>query len=218
MQCGITYWSGWHFGSDGPELPKLDFLPVSMRRRMSLVSRLSLFVASQVLEKSQINSVRTVFASRHGEAHVTLSLFGEISRDELLSPLSFSRSVHNTSAGLYAIARGDCAPSVSIAGGRDTFEMGLLEGVLQAKSNLEPVLYVIAEETVPEMYDPFLEWNHNDGEFGDGMNLPHALALLIETIHDGPLATQSFSAQRFSAISTVRSAHTAIDMLRGLKL
>jgi hypothetical protein len=72
-----------------------------------------------------------------------------------LSPLSFSRSVHNTASGLFSIATGSTKPSTALAATTSLFLKGLLEAVLQVLSRGEPVLLVISDQTIAPLYSEF---------------------------------------------------------------
>jgi len=92
------------------------------------------------------------FASPHGEIHRTVELLQELAKNEPLSPMGFSLSVHNTAAGIYSITSGNKAPSTSVASGRDTLEQALVEAVAQSFQCGEPVALVYADEPLPSQY------------------------------------------------------------------
>ena len=94
--------------------------------------------------------VRTVFSSRHGAIHVAIKILASIVREESVSPLQFSHSVHNAQAGLFSIAAGNREASSSVAAGTDTFAHGFLEAVLHLERRPEqPVLLVTGDEPIP---------------------------------------------------------------------
>ena len=177
-------------------LPSVKFLPSRLRRRMSMCTRISLYLANQVLQMSpeamaldmNLQEVRSVFASRHGEVQVTLSLFEEIISELSLSPLSFSRSVHNTASGLYSIGAGSRAPTTAIAAGEASLTMGALEAALQAQCCNEPVLFVMADEYLPSMYEPYVRETRSG--FG--------VALMLEPGMEG--AAEGFPSEVFESL------------------
>ena len=148
----------------------LDYIPSSLRRRCSPFSKRTLAVARAALGEAVAQHPPTVFASQHGEANVTYQLLDELARNEPLSPMGFSLSVHNAASGVFSIATGNRAPSTAIAAGQRTFLMGLQEAFLQLKPDEEQerVLYVCSDDLVPSA---FLD--------GEQPGAPYALALLM---------------------------------------
>lgn len=132
----------------------LDFVPISLRRRCSTLSRVTLAVAHAAVRRAGLTAHhQTVFASSHGESHITKELLVELARDQQLSPMGFSLSVHNAASGLYSIATGNTAPSTAIAAGSDTFRMGLLEALLSLEiGEAEDVLLVCSDDLVPSEF------------------------------------------------------------------
>jgi hypothetical protein len=151
----LSEWRAWAAGerpiSCAKENPSVDFIPAMQRRRLSRLSRFAL-AAAQSCAGDQ--TLPTVFASRHGEIHRTVGLLKDLARQEPLSPMAFSLSVHNTASGLYSIATGNTAPSTAIAAGADTLPMAIIEAIGQLQYH-ERVLLVYAEEPLPEDYRAF---------------------------------------------------------------
>jgi len=142
------------------ETPKVSFLPLSLRKKLSPVTKASLFCACECLEgdATQSGNVPSVFASQHGEAQVTVELLNSIVAREPVSPVSFTRSVHNTASGIFSIAKGFTSPYTAIAAGEETFQMALLEAWLQlsAAGTGDKILVVMADEQLPEDFEPFV--------------------------------------------------------------
>ena len=110
-----------------------------------------------------------VFASRHGETPRTLAILEELGRDEPLSPTQFSLSVHNAIIGLWSILRGDTSEMTALAAEGDGLEQALLEATTLLGEGAPGVLLVIAEETQPALYRPYI----------DDVPFPYAVALLL---------------------------------------
>jgi hypothetical protein len=174
LRCSLLGWSAWAPGvssaeewqewaagtrmiADAPDSPPVDFIPAMQRRRLSRLSRLSLAAAYSCAGEK--HTLPTVFASRHGEIHRTVGLLTDLAKDEPLSPMAFSLSVHNTASGLYSIATGNTAPSTAIAAGMDTLPMAMIEAIGQLQRHDE-VMLVYAEEPLPNEYSQFA---HGDG-------------------------------------------------------
>ena len=135
--------------------PDVGFLPARYRRKLSVHSAISLHVAYHT-SNAYCDAVplSAVFASRHGEGTVTVSLFDEIAADEMLSPLSFSRSVHNTASGLHSIVSDNRAAQTALAAGEATAAMGILEASMQAQASQQAVMVIITDESLHETYEP----------------------------------------------------------------
>jgi len=171
----VGQWQQWVDGSltfASEAVPGLPFIKPMLRRRLSQLSKMAVKVAFECLNKESddFTADRTVFCSRHGELTRTVGLLEALASGDDLSPTGFSLSVHNAASGLYSIARGDTAPSVSIAAGRDTFVEGIREAVmLLTESGINTVLVVVADEPLPSHLL----------KFADEKQKPFALALLL---------------------------------------
>lgn len=160
----LAAWAEWS-PENGAELPKLDFVDPMLRRRLSALSKASLWVAHQCA--SELTDVRMIYASQHGEIKRTTEMLAELAAGEALSPTAFSMSVLNASIGLYSILRGNTAPATAIAAGEETLAYALLEAHGQLRMDpARPVLVIYADETVPDVWDT-------------QATPPHALALLL---------------------------------------
>ncbi|AJI52637.1 hypothetical protein LA55_1795 [Francisella philomiragia] len=143
-----------------------SFIAAAMRRRCSKSSKIALSVSIPQLHKYKIDAV--VFASQHGELANTLSIFKDISNQEILSPNAFSQSVHNTPSGLLSIQQKLKIPFNSIAAGTETFEMGLIDAITQLQ-DYDNVLFTCYDDNVPEIFD---ELNISD-------NLAYGISFVI---------------------------------------
>ena len=167
-------WLAW---SREPELtardgaPAVRFVPALQRRRLSQLAKMTLQV---VEELAWTQHAGFVFASRHGEVHSCISMLGEIAREQALSPTVFSHSVHNAPAGLLSITTGNCAPSSSIAAGRETFVQGLIEALALAHRRAAPVVLVCADEALPSQLE----------QFADEGSCSYAFGAVVSTAHD----------------------------------
>ncbi|MDF1584151.1 MAG: beta-ketoacyl synthase chain length factor [Methyloprofundus sp.] len=107
-----------------------SLMPAAMRRRTSMTTRMAISAATLACVQANVHSqtLASVFASLGGEIQVTDALCRLLpDENELLSPTQFHNSVHNTSAGYWAILNQCQAPSTAIAAADDTFAMGLIE-------------------------------------------------------------------------------------------
>lgn len=165
----ISTWALWQ-QDDANTTPDIGFVEPSLRRKLSLLSKMTLNVAYACVENNP--KVRVVFASRHGDLTRTHKMLEDLTVSEPLSPTAFSMAVLNASIGVQSILQQNTMPSTAISAGNESFGMGLLEAFLTLKSHPDtPVLLIYAEDTTPGTYQ------------SDDLNTykPHALALLLDT-------------------------------------
>lgn len=142
-----------------PEItyPKLTVLPSMMRRRLSNLGKIALKVCYDCHDSE--HKLRTIFASRHGEANQTVAILADIIKREPVSPTKFSLSVHNTSSGLYTIASENTKASTAIAARLDSFEMGFVEAhALLASGREDKVLLVYADTPLDPPFDILVDY------------------------------------------------------------
>ena len=163
----------------------MSFMPMMVRRRLSLVERAALHVAWRVFNDLPSgggavpppDAVPVVFASRWGEIGTTLKLMRQMHAEGEMSPALFSSSVHNAAPGAWSLFTKNTAPYTAIAARERTYDMGLLEAEAQlAAGPYGNVLYVYAEESTPVYYEPV----------HPGMVHAQATALLLSS-GEGPL-------------------------------
>lgn len=165
------HWLEWAQGQReifGDQKASVEFLAAKLRRRLSHHSKMALKVAFDCHSSGE--PIQTIFCSRHGELHRSSGLLLDIAAKEELSPTAFSMSVHNTSSGMYAIARKDQSPSLALAAGSDTFASAFAEAFAVLHSGRsEKVMLVIVDELLPDLF----------GEFEDRGACSYAAAFLI---------------------------------------
>lgn len=159
---------------DGP--PDARFLPPMLRRRCTPLTKAVLHVAYAACPEAERASVRTVFASRHGELRESFPLFELVVSGQPLSPTRFTHTVHNAQAAMYSIAAGNRCASSALAGEHDTFGAGLVESLCHLERDPEhPALLVMGEMPVAE----FVHGRTGEPPFS------YALALLLGAGEDG---------------------------------
>lgn len=168
MQLAIRRWAAWAPGLDRPEVwrewasgarsieatgkPDLRFVDPILRRRLSFLSGMSVRVATDCLTDA-LTPDHFVFCSQFGEYTRSFELLQALARDEPLSPMGFSVSVHNTASSYFSIMRNNMSPSVSVAGGCATLEAAFIEaGALVQSGDARSVLLVYAGEPMPKLY------------------------------------------------------------------
>jgi len=133
--------------------PMPSILPANERRRSSDAVRLSLQVAQEAVQHSQLNpkTMATVFASSGGEVGILHKICQSLdSSMPIVSPTLFHQSVHNAAAGYWSIASGSQRPSTSLACYDSSFGGGLLEAATLLSANQEEcVLFVTYDIPAP---------------------------------------------------------------------
>lgn len=140
-------------------LPPLKQIPAMQRRRLSPFAKLALHCALEAAD-SVLETVPTVFASRHGDLHKTSQLIANVANKEALSPTQFGLSVHNAVAGQFSIFTNNKAPSTATSAGEDSFFMALIDAVCKLKTNdYDSILLVYTDEIVPDIYKSYVMQN-----------------------------------------------------------
>ena len=211
-------WCAWHQAplclTDAGEQPDVSALPAMQRRRLSRLARMAFHVAWPLAEAHP--QLPMVFASRHGETPRTLTILSDLAHNEPLSPTQFSLSVHNAIIGLWSIQRGDHSEMTAIAGAGDGLENAILEACGMLHDGAPAVLVVIAEETPPELYAPFIDdvpfpyavgllltpgddWQlHLSRGDGAGSEWPHALNLVRALCSDQPTLQHHWKSRQWT--------------------
>lgn len=146
--------------------PDVAFLPLMQRRRLNFLSKIFFHVVNVCNPTSQ--DLPIVFGSRFGELPRTMKILQSLGANEPISPTDFSHSVHNTPVALYSIFSKNQQPVTAIAGGEDSFMGTLMEAEAQFKSTQKDVLFVYAEDKLP---DPYTRTNQEDAIHGYGIAL-----------------------------------------------
>lgn len=111
----------------------LNFIPANTRRRLNLFDKHVLFMINNCLSQDVEN---IVLSSQFGEFDRLLKLIEQYKSMNEVSPTAFSSSVHNFALGQLSLLRQITIPTVSIAGGKDSFESGLITSLVDTKKNI----------------------------------------------------------------------------------
>ncbi|WP_417535770.1 beta-ketoacyl synthase chain length factor [Methylophaga sp.] len=185
-------------------------VPALLRRRFTTLGKIAAKATFNLMESKQ--GISTIFATRHGDTPLTLSLLKDIGNSEPLSPTSFSLAVHNAVGGLLSIARQDVAPITAIA----STENLVLSTLHEAAAQLEvygKVLCVIYDVPLPDIYQ----------RFSQSLPFPVAVAFIVshdETLDSAiefarePTFDSSFSSEQglFDFISLLMSYQQEIKL------
>ncbi len=125
--------------------PSPALLPPAERRRVPDTVAVALEAASEAIAASGLDPalLPSVFASAYGDLGLLDQLCGALaSPAPALSPTKFHNSVHNASAGYWAIGTQSRRPSTAVAAFDHSFAAGLLEAAALCVADDTPVLLV----------------------------------------------------------------------------
>ena len=161
---------------------------------MSALAKMAVQVALETTAEAGADYL--VFCSQHGELPRTRELLATIVSGGELSPMGFSQSVHNASAGLYTIIKQSQVPATSLAAGAGTFAYGWLEADTYLRSNPgRRVLLVAYDEVLPSEYRAYSRQEQRSyalalllaGAGGEGITLESVPAAIEEHLPIAPL-------------------------------
>ena len=197
-------WLAWAKGdlavTSNIEPPVEPMAPI-LRRRAGVLGKMALEVAYRCL--GQKVNVSAVFCSRHGEASRSVDLLMDLAKGVPLSPTSFGLSVHNATAGLFSIARGDHASSVGLAAGKSSVEHAVIEACGLLADGEPQVLLVVYDCPLPAIY----------AEFHDCHEQPFAWAWLIQPPEDD-VVSLTWSAVVSNESSSSEQLSPGLEVLR----
>ncbi len=166
----LDAWAAWAdapFSIAGDTEPGVKQMPAMLRRRAGFLGKMALEVAYRCADGK--SGIPVVFCSRHGDVARALELLTDLGAGTLLSPASFGLAVHNASAGLFSIARGDTANHLAVAGGASSIEHAVIEACGLLADGAPEVLLVAYDIPLP---GPFAGYE-------DCHEQPHAWAWLM---------------------------------------
>lgn len=143
----------------------VDRLAEQPAKAIKRAGKLSKAVLNHIfLRQEQVSYDYCVFVSRFGELDSIERNNEDNTVREELSPASFSYSVHNAIACLYAIVSGAKIPSTSLSVGQGAIKLALLESLsfLCSHSDDKNVLVVVYDGFMPDRYKPQFPIYPND--------------------------------------------------------
>mgnify|MGYP004446640887 FL=1 len=172
--------------------PKLDFVPMLFRRRLSDISKMVVWTVHQV--SKGLEPVKNTFASEFGEIQRQLKISMQLLETNNVSPSHFSLSVFNSPAAASSISEQNMAGYSATFAGPDSFRAGLIEAVSALKSGAdEERIFVFADEGIPETYAPISCYP----------NVPIALALRLSVrSDDGAVPLKDFRSDEWPCTKT----------------
>ncbi len=186
----------------GDSIPKLSFLPLMQRRRLSPLGRVVMASLYPLYERNRkvISAGRgaCVFSSRWGDIAVTVKSLEQLTGEKSVSPTAFSTSVHNAIGGLFSLFEHFHGNITSLSGGRAGISAALFEarGLIQEH---DFVLMSIYEDETP---DVFKAWHQSSRR-------PYAITLLFSNSEGVPI-----EAAPLSGVHNCASENPVPDFLR----
>ena len=197
-------WLSWATGDTviaGGVEPSVQHMAPILRRRAGFPGKMALEVAYRCL--GERIGVPTVFSSRHGEAYRSLDLLLDLAKGVPLSPTSFGLSVHNATAGLFSISRGDHASGIGLAAGKSSVEHAVIEACGLLADGEPQVLLVVYDCPLPAIY----------ADFQDCHEQPFAWAWLMQSPRDD-VVSLTWSATATNESPSVEQLPPGLEVLR----
>ena len=134
-------------------IPPLECLPSAERRRTGKVVRLALSVGLEAVRNAGADATQlpAVFSSSGGDGencHEICQVLAGAERQ--ISPTRFHNSVHNAASGYWGIATGATAASNALCAHDGSFAAGLLEALVQIRTDETAVLLIAYDADYPE--------------------------------------------------------------------
>lgn len=168
------------------ESPKLEYTDPLFRRRLSQITKMTVHVVHNLLEKSHVNpETKIVFISLRGEIEREFTINKGLIEDGMILPAAFSLSVFNTPISSATLAFGLKGGYSVIYPSKNNFADALKTAVAPVLAGTEKeIILVYADELVPEVY----------GDKRPAENIPLAFAGIISsTKKDNCLSFDDFS-------------------------
>jgi len=154
---GSEQWNEWaqgkreiQFSSKGPDL---SFTEPMFRRRLSQISKMTIQVAHDL---SLTEDAKIFFFSFRGELSRIFQINKMLIEENEVSPAAFSLSVFNAPAALASMAAGLKGGYSCIYPGNNSFSQSLtIAKAALLGSNAEKIVYIYADEEIPEEYKTF---------------------------------------------------------------
>ena len=139
--------------SEEQPTPNVAFVPMLTRRRLSLLSKMVVYVNEAV--SKDMPPCKVTFASQYGEISQQLKISEALIQTGNVSPAHFSLSVFNASIANATILQKNTAGYSAVFSGKDAFRHGLADCIAALESGSEKErLFIFADEKIPETYAP----------------------------------------------------------------
>lgn len=153
-----TAWQNWANGNAQIEQikdsPKLEYTDPLFRRRLSQITKMTVQVVHNLLEKTNIDKeTKIVFTSLRGEIEREFTINKGLIEDGMILPAGFSLSVFNTPISSATLAFGLKGGYSVIYPSKNNFADAFKTSVAPVLAGTEKeIIFVYADEIVPELY------------------------------------------------------------------
>lgn len=153
-------------------VPALPFVPMLMRRRLSDVSKMAVYVNHFVSEG--LPEAKITFASEFGEVRQQLKISEHLIEADTVSPAAFSLSVFNAPVSCATIVEKNMAGYSAAYAGAASFLNGLKDcAAALSTGEGDERIFLFSDELVPETYASVVEGYPN---------VPCAMALRLSSV------------------------------------
>lgn len=165
------------------ESPKLEYTDALFRRRLSQITKMTVQVVHNLLEKTNVDpDTKIVFVSLRGEIEREFTINKGLIEDGEIMPAGFSLSVFNTPISSATLAFGLKGGYSVIYPSKNDFSNAFTTAVAPILAGTEKqIIFVYADEIVPESY----------GDKRPLENIPLAFASII-TSDNSTLSDKSY--------------------------
>ncbi len=170
-------WQDWASGNAQieqiKESPKLEYTDPLFRRRLSQITKMTVHVMHNLLEKTQLDKeTKIVYMSLRGEIEREFTINKGLIEDDMILPAAFSLSVFNTPISSASLAFGMKGGYSVIFPSKNNFADGFKTAVAPVLAGTEKeVIFVYSDELVPNYY----------GDKCPKENVPLAFACIISS-------------------------------------
>ena len=153
--------------------PKLEWTEPIFRRRLSQLTKMTVQVVHDLFSDGTLDkNTKLVFVSFRGELEREFKVNKTLIEEDSILPAAFSLSVFNAAIAQATIALGLKGGYNCVFPSKGNFKDGFLAAAAPVLAGTEEnIVFVYADENVPEYYK----------EFFDGQNCPMAFAALLSS-------------------------------------
>jgi len=174
-----SLWQSWARGDAQTKIeqikesPKLEYTDPLFRRRLSQITKMTVHVVHNLLEKTNISKdTKIVFISLRGEIEREFTINKGIIEDGMILPAGFSLSVFNTPVSSATLAFGLKGGYSVLYPSKNDFSQAFKAALAPVLAGTEKeIILVYADELVPDYY----------GDKRPAENIPLAFACLISS-------------------------------------
>lgn len=197
------------------EMPKLAFCDPLFKRRLSQISRMTIQVVHELIQKvPEAKNFKFVFCSFRGELARQLKINKSLYEDADIMPASFSISVFNTPPAAATISEGIKAGYSAVYPANDNFYDGLICAVAPVLSGCEEnIIFVYADELIINEYKSAYKPVN-----GDTTPQPLAFACVLSAVKplNSDKTTQSAELE-LSKLKNIHSPQSFLELLQNTK-